>query len=157
MDKNALITELFEESIRLERLAAALYLNYARIFSEHNDFWRELSHEEENHAAIIRSGMEYLYKFELFPLNALAKDVELIKCSCRKIEQEIDHLNNSPPDLKSACKFAISIETGAGESHFQVAIDSEEGSRALSVFKKMANSDRDHAKRIRKFLESISF
>jgi hypothetical protein len=126
MDKKARITELFEESIRLERLVATLYLTYARLFSEHSEFWSKLSQEEENHAALIRSGLEQLYKFDLFPLNALAADINSIKENCRRIQEKIDLFKVSAPDLKSAYEFAISIENGAGESHFQVAIDSSE-------------------------------
>ena len=153
MDKNAQITELFEEAIKLERSVAALYLTYARLFPEHGEFWARLSQEEENHAAIIRSGMEQLYQFDLFPLQALATDVGSIKRNCQEIKDKIELFEISPPDLKSACEFAISIENGAGESHYQVTIDSAEKSRALIIFKNMASNDKDHADRIRKFLE----
>lgn len=151
--KKARIIELFEESIRLERLVAALYSTYARLFPEHIEFWSKLSHEEENHAALIRSGLEHLYNFDLFPLNALATDIDLVRKTCSIIQEKIDLFETSPPDLKSACEFAISIEIGAGEYHFQEAIDSSEESRALSLFRSLADGDKDHAERIRKFLE----
>ena len=53
------LKELANEAIQLELNVAKLYMTFQTIFPQDDEFWWDLVIEEQNHASLLRSGVEF--------------------------------------------------------------------------------------------------
>jgi hypothetical protein len=98
---------------------------FSKIFSEDKDLWWNLCLEEKNHAALLRSGMEYFMPAGAFPLKIL---------------------------YPKAFLPAIKLEKSSGELHFQQIMKESTDSKIMKVFQRLNKKDRSHLQRIRAFM-----
>ncbi len=145
--------ELFQEAIELEMNVYELYSIFHDYFPEDADFWWEISLEEKNHAALIRSGQEHLAEMKLFPDEILPDSLETIKEENEKIRQIIEKWKQIPGTRKEAFQTAFQLENSAGEAHFQEAMTEDKPSKVLEIFQQLNEEDKDHAQRIKNYLE----
>ena len=59
----------------------------------------------------------------------------------------------SAPSREIAFSLALKTEMSAGEIHFQSAMKKDTDSKALKLFQKLNQDDKDHAKRIRAYMK----
>lgn len=148
------LSELIEESIRLEQNIAALYRIFSAIPEDH-DFWWQLSLEEKSHATLIRSARDSFVKRGKFPVNLLADSIDELLASNLKVEGYIQRFTPNPPDRHEACRIAIELENESGEIHFTQFMEKKADSVLEKVFQQLNRDDKAHEKRIRTHCKSI--
>ncbi len=149
-----ILMQIIDESIKLELNVAELYKLFASRFPEDLTFWRELAGEEEHHANLIDNGKKVLLSWAEFPAEILSPSPdELIEVNNR-IRDLIHNFQSDPPSRKEAFDLAISLEESAGELHYQRAMTQTSDSEYVKLWQDLNADDKDHAKRLRAYMES---
>ena len=147
------VTALIEESINLELNVSEVYSLFHQSFPDDVDFWWTLLQEEKNHATLIQRGQEHFEPIDMFPQNLLAHSLQNLKDTNSKLHSLIKNIQNSPPSRQEAFNIALELENSAGELHFQKFMDEEANSAADRIFKRLNKDDKEHAMRIRFYME----
>ena len=147
------VTSLIEESINLELNVSKIYTHFYKLFPDDAAFWWKLVVEEKNHAALIRSGKEYFEPLRKFPHDLLAPLLQILKDANSRLDSLIKKYEETPPSREEAFNIALKTEESAGELHFQKFMDKEANSTTDNIFKELNKGDKDHAKRIRCYME----
>lgn len=150
---NNAVTSLIEESINLELNISDIYSLFYKLFPDDAESWWMLVLEEKNHATLFRSGKESFEPVNKFPYNLLHHSLQNLKDTNSELRSVIKNFENSPPSREEAFNIALKIENSAGEPHFKKFMDRETNSTIDEIFKKLKNDDKDHAMRIRSYME----
>ncbi len=140
------VTSLIEESINLELNIGDLYFIFYELFSDHAQFWWNLVLEERNHAAILQ--------MKMFPHNLLRHNLPDLKDTNSTLLSLIKSFKKTPPSREEAFNIALKIENSAAELHFQNFMDEEVNSEIVQFFKELNKDDKEHAERIRSYMEN---
>ena len=129
-----------------------------RVFAENNDedyiFWIQLSNEEDNHATLLRTCIEFINS-DLDVSNMIPDDIDnIIEVNKKLLIIKQEYLNTLGREL--SFQIAMNIETSASESHYQdVMTDENSENKILNIIQKLNREDINHYCRIRKYYESI--
>jgi len=148
------LDRIIEESIRLELNVANLYKLFSEIFSQDYDFWNKLYLEEENHALLIEAAKVLIASCEEFPVEILDPSLSSLIEANSKVVSLLKECRSKPPLRKDAFMIAIDLEESAGEIHFQTAMAKPPTSSNLRTYQELNKNDKDHAKRIREYMDS---
>ena len=153
------LTALIDEAIKLEENMAELYTAFHRMFKEGADpgFWWKLALEERSHAALLQTEKQYGLPGGLFPKDVVATTLGELEEANARVRYQLEQNKSAPPTRKEALSFALNTEVSAGEYHFQAALEKKPENRALELFQKLADDDRDHARRLREYMEQQGF
>ncbi len=154
MEKN-LLEDLIEESIALEKNAAALYKIFSESLPEDSDFWWQLHLEEKSHATLIRAAKDSFSRRGKFPFELVANSIDELKASNQRIQAMVGKFLANPPSRREALEVAIELENEAGESHYNQFMEKEALNPVEGVFQQLNRDDKDHEKRIRERLASV--
>lgn len=144
--------ELAEEAMRLEYNVSKLYMIFRDTHPEDAEFWWELVIEEGNHAALIKSGRDYFMPVGVFP-EGMFPAMEEMKKANKELESLLEKYTFDPPSREAAFNVALKTEMSAGELHFQHTMARPPNSKVLELFQRLNQDDKDHAKRIRAYME----
>jgi hypothetical protein len=147
------LSHLVEESIQIELNVAELYMIFKTAFSEDADFWWRLALEEKNHAALIRSIKESFMPVGLLPDKLLSSSLQELKQVNTTILTLIQKFKTSPPSRNESFSIACKLEESAAEIHFQEFMENAPVSKIEEMFQKLNKDDKDHAARIRSYME----
>ena len=147
------LAPLAEEAIRVEQHISNLYLIFFEAFPEDAEFWWQLVIEEKNHAALIRSGLEYFLPAGRFPAEMLPSMLDGLRKTNRRLTDMIEGFHKKPPSRQEAFNTALQVEQSAGEIHFQRAMTKEADSDIMEIFQQLNKDDMDHANRIQSYME----
>jgi len=147
------VASLIEESINLELNVSDIYSLFYKVFPDDAEFWWKLVLEEKNHAALIRSGKEYFEPLGKFPYDLLAPVLQDLKDANSRLDSLIKKYEETSPSREEAFNIAFKIENSAGELHFQKFMDKEGNSKTDQIFKELNKDDKEHAMRIRCYME----
>ncbi len=151
MDKE--VSRILDESIQLELNVADLYLSFCHAFAEDKDFWSHLAEEEENHAALLRSGKLESLDEGHFPAKILTTNLDALIKANKEIKELLKEHKQEPPSSRaSAFEIAIKVEESTGEIDFSCFMEQQANSPALKLFRRVNSEDRDHARRIRNYM-----
>ena len=151
MDKE--LSRILDESIQLELNVADLYLSFCHAFAEDKDFWSHLAEEEENHAALLRSGKLESLDEGHFPAKILTTNLDALIKANKEIKELVKEHKQKPPSSRaSAFEIAIKVEESTGEIDFSCFMEQQSDSPALNLFRRVNSEDRDHARRIRNYM-----
>ncbi len=139
-------------SIELERSVAKLYRLYSYLFGADQAFWWTLSMEEENHAALLQSCLDYFDPAGLVPDHISLGTVETLLKIVHEINEKIELFKSSRPSADEACRYAYQLEISAGEVHYQQMVSTESDQKFNELFQKLNGDDKDHYKRIEAFM-----
>ena len=148
------ITALAEESIKLELNVSEIYYLFHSYFADDANLWWKLALEEEDHAGLIRGGIEEFEPIGEFPHEILSDNLQDLKRTNKKLHSLLKQFKNIPPSRELAFNTALEIEASAGELHFQHFMDKETNSKIDELFQFLNKGDKDHAKRIRSYMEN---
>jgi len=146
------MTQLLDEAIELELNMGSLYRIFHHAFPEDADFWWTLNLEEQNHAALLRSGKDYFQPLKKFPGALLTAPLERIRALNVKLAEMKARFQDSPPSREQAFSLARVLEGSAGEIHFQRFMEKEPESYLDELFQRLNKNDRDHLKRIEQYM-----
>ena len=146
------LIKLAEEAMQLEYNVSKLYMIFRDAHPEDADFWWRLVIEEGNHAALIKSGRDYFMPVGVFPEGMFPAMEEMEKAN-KELESLLKKFTVEPPSREVAFNVALKTEMSAGELHFQHTMSRHADSKVLELFQKLNQDDKDHAKRIRAYME----
>lgn len=146
--------EIIEESIRLELNVAALYMLFFDQFPEDSEFWWKLVIEEKNHAALLKSIRDIFMEVTGIPEELFAESIEDLRKANSVVEESIRHFKDVMPTREKAFNAALSLEGTAGEVHFQGFMSADTDNSISRVFKQLNGEDRNHALRLREYMEA---
>jgi len=148
---------LIDESIRLELNMSELYFLFFEHFKEDAEFWWQLVEEENNHAALLRSGREYFEPMSKFPPRILDTNLDELKSVNTTLRALLTAYHHEMPLREVAFACAITLESSAGELHFQQFMENETAmSYVDQVFCRLNREDIAHAERITSYMQSHS-
>ena len=146
------LLQLADEAMQLEYNISKLYMIFRDSCPEDAEFWWKLIIEESNHAALIKSGLDYFMPEGVFPYEIFSSMDDL-----REANKELRSLHKKyethPPSSEIAFNVALKTEMSAGEIHFQSAMAKSTDSEILQLFQRLNQDDKDHAKRIRAYMK----
>jgi len=140
-----------EGCIEVERMAADFYRTLARMFPEHEDFWREMAVEEETHEAILimargsSSGEEVSDEIVPDSLLSIKENIALAKKIIDKSDVGIS--------VKDAFQLALNLETLAVEVYVQESIKGDWGSPIVAKLKELLNDSKSHMEKIETYMK----
>ena len=146
------LMNLAKGAMRLEYNVSKLYMIFRDTYPQDADFWWQLVIEEGNHAALIKSGLDYFMPAGLFPDEMLPSMEELQKAN-KGLESLLKQYEANPPSRETAFNVALKTEMSAGEIHFQKTMTKSADSKVLEMFQKLNQDDKDHAKRIKAYMK----
>ncbi len=147
------IFAFIDEFIKLEMSVSDIYMLFNKLFPEDADFWWELAMEEKNHAALLRSGEGFLEVTGKFPLDLLAPELQELKDTNIRLDSLNTKFQEMSPSRQEAFNIAFEIENMAGELHFQEFMERNSSTEIARIFKELNKDDKDHAARIRDYME----
>lgn len=150
--------QLFDKLAELELLVSDIYLAFSNLFPEDSDFWWRLSIEETGHASIIRSGQQSFAPRNLFPEEFSTFPMRTLDDSLASKREMLKGIEGRPASFsrRKAMEMAMRIEGGDLESLFQTLMQKTPGeSKALFLFQRLNNESRDHAERVRAYMDSL--
>jgi ferritin len=140
------LTQLINESIKLEGNVADLYMIFYEAFPEDCTFWYQLHMEEKNHASIIQSARREL------PVELLPPSLDdLLKLNAR-LAPLLKEYKKNPPSREIAFNVALELEESAGEAHLQDSMEQPPTSPLMELFQVLTGDDKKHASRIRTYM-----
>ncbi len=145
---NKKLSQLIDESIKLELNVSKIYIFFCDTFPEDSEFWQKLVLEEKNHADLIKSGKDRFLLPGQFPSELLVSSVQTLCKTNNKLISLLKKYNDKPPSRESAFNIALAIEQSAGELHFQLAIEKPPNSRIMEVLQVLNDGCKDYANRI---------
>ncbi len=152
MDKE--LSKIIDESIMLELNVSELYTIFSSAFSEHAGFWWKLALEEKNHAALIRSGIEHYEPVNKFPTDLISSKLSVLEDTNTKIVLLVKEYTSNTPSEEEAFNIALEFEQSAGEIHYQTFMKKGEAETISRIFEKLNGDDKDHANRIRTYMNN---
>jgi len=151
-----MIREIINLSSSIETKLADLYKKFATLFPMDASFWETIAEEEEHHADVINleeksflSGSEYVQEFYDAHIEELRKAIAYIDSISDKYTKQANI------SRETAFKDAISLENGAGEIHYQIAMTKKNPSWMLKRNIELNAEDENHAKRMKEYSETI--
>ena len=144
------LSQLIEESIRLELNIADIYMVFYNTFPEDSDFWWKMTSEEKSHANLIKSGRDTF--LDQFPPKLLAPSLQKLCNINNKLASLLKEYKENPPSRETAFNIALKIEQSTGELHFQLAMEKSFTSSIMKIFQELNNEYKDHANRIRTYM-----
>jgi hypothetical protein len=142
---------LIKEAIDLETNIAQLYLLFHRLFPEDEKLWWELSLEEQNHASLLKTALQFNDSNVDVPETLLPVGAEELKKSSLRIVEFIKSVESNA-DRTRAFQFAYMIENSAGELHYDLFMKGPADTTMSALFKKLNGDDINHADRIRSYM-----
>jgi len=146
MDKK--LSQLIDESIKLELNVAEIYMFFCNTFPEDSAFWRKLVLEEKKHADLIKSGKGTFLLPGQFPSKLLVSSVQTLCETNNKLISLFKKYNGKPLSRESAFNIALDIEKSPGELQFQQAMEKPPTSSIIEVLQVLNKNCKDHADRI---------
>ena len=146
------MVQLAEEAMRLEYNVSQLYMIFRDAYPEDAAFWWQLVIEEGNHAALIKSGLEYFMPVVSLPEEMFPSMKEIQEAN-KELGSLLEKYADDPPSREAAFNVALKTEMSAGEIHFQNTMTKSADSKVLEMFQKLNQDDKDHAKRIRAYMK----
>lgn len=150
---NAVFDKYINEAIQLELNVSDLYLLFYTLFTEDSRFWRILTIEERNHAALLKNLKQLFHIIHEIPPYILPERIEDLEAANREITETITCFKEKP-SRKKAFEYAIQIENSAGEAHFQLFAESNILPEQFDIFRQLNMDDKNHADRIRNYMLS---
>ncbi len=144
------LSQLIDESIKLELNIADIYMVFYNTFFEDSDFWWKMTLEEKSHANLIKSGRDTF--FGKFPPKLLAPSLQKLNNTNDKLISLLKEYKEKPPSRETAFNIALDIEQSTGEIHFQLAMEKSLTSSIMKIFQELNNDYKDHANRIRTYM-----
>ena len=144
------LSQLIDESIKLELHIADIYMVFYNTFPEDSDFWWQMTSEEKSHANLIKSGRDTF--LDQFPSKLLAPSLQKLCDTNKKLISLLKEYKEKPPSRETAFNCALNIEQSTGEIHFQLAMEKSFTSSIMKIFQELNNDYKDHANRIHTYM-----
>ncbi len=154
MEMREEFNHLIEKAIELELNVAKLYYQFYSLFPSDADFWWQLTIEEKNHAALLKTVQQMHDSHVEIPRDFYPASMQALEESNQKILNVILGFEKHP-DRHRALRTAYELENSAGEIHYESFANSLSSSRVANIFQKLNGDDINHAQRIREYMNQL--
>ena len=151
-----LVSQFLKESIEMELNVGDLYQLFSVKFPEDHDFWWEISIEEMNHAALIKSINDIFLDEGVFNGDILERQIENLRKMNNFVKERITQYKIEVPMRKEAFLCSMELENSIGESHFEHFMTEDTNSVVVKIFQRLNGEDVNHAIRIENYMKSIT-
>lgn len=148
-----IVKQFLDESIQLELNVSDLYQLFYVKFPEDSEFWWQLSLEEVNHAALIRSINDLFLPEKILPQGIIENQISEIHQLNYSIRERISHYKMNTPSRFEAFNYAHELEISAGEAHYEMFMNENPGSNVEKIFQKLNGQDKNHSVRIAEYMK----
>lgn len=148
------VSKILEQSIALEKGIRDLYFLLADYYHEDKIFWKKLAVEEQKHADVLTGLRPWAAMGGNIEQYLLPDLEELIEKNIA-IKKVIQRAKDQRPSREVAFSLAYKIELTASEIHYQNVITKDTDNKLLLSMQELCGADKDHAKRIRKRMDSL--
>jgi len=148
-----LIKQFLDESIQLELNLSDLYQLFYAKFPEDSEFWWQLSLEEVNHAALIRSINDIFLPENILPHGVIQTQNSELHQLNSSVRERISRYKTDTPSRYEAFFYAYELENSAGEAHYESFMNEIPGSNVEKIFQKLNGDDKNHAARIEHYMK----
>ena len=143
--------EILRAMIETEKNVAALYTLFAARFKEDREFWKTISLEEEQHAAMLGSGVLHL-ALQILPDVVLLDKLPELRLTNESIKKIIEVYAKKLPPKEEAYNFAIQMEKSLSEAFFQELLRMKDAPELVALWQKLGAETVEHSKKIRSLL-----
>jgi rubrerythrin len=147
-------TLFFDVCARIEGKCAELYHYYSDVHRSNEDvskLWKKTALEEENHQRQFE--LAYRIREEAgFDLNV---DLDRTYKIYHKLNNLLDHVRKSPPDIATALTKAVEMEEALSELHLDSSVRFHDQS-IRNMFQALREFDQDHVKSLRHCLAIVT-
>ena len=133
---------------------ADLYIIFQAALPDDAAFWKQMAQEERNHAAMIGGAKTAFLERGEFPTELLTQNERALESTLARVKGLIKQYGKNPPSREVTFTTALEIEGAAGELHFQHAMENQTPAMPLQVFQQLNSMDKDHARRIRSYMNA---
>lgn len=148
-----LIKQFLDESIQLELNISDLYQLFYVKFPEDSEFWWQISLEEVNHAALIRSINDLFLPEKILPRDVVQNRISEMHDINHSIRERIALYKIDSPSRYEAFSYAIELENSSGEAHYELFMNENPESNVEKIFQKLNGEDKNHANRIYNYMK----
>jgi len=147
------VIKYLEEAVKIEINASKLYFMFADHYKEDFNFWWEIANEELNHAALLKTTIEFAELNDL-PEEIILNDIqELINLNL-EFDKIIESFKSNP-SRQSCFEIALIIESSVGESHYQEIMSGHTDNEVIKIFQHLNREDVNHFERITDYYNII--
>ena len=137
-----------------ERLLAALYAEFGRLFPEDRDFWERLVREETMHARLVEKLHGAVDK-DIMVFDEGKVKTYTLSAMIQRIESLVQRARQGDVDRRKALALAMDLEEALIEkevfTHFEPLTD-----KARAVLKRLQAETRDHVERVRRMRATMA-
>jgi len=101
----------------------------------------------------LRNGRDYYLDQGLFPEELLCQSIAGLRQISKKLGEFYTLYQAQKPNIETAVNTALWLELSAGELHYQHVMTNQSASNIVEVFQKLNGDDKDHAERIKIFMQ----
>lgn len=148
MDKN------HQLAIILERSMHDLYVMFSEKLPEHNEFWKRLASEENEHIDFLKATSKFKDLGNL-NFNVIVSSENEIIMRIYEVQKNIEDIKNQPISIFEACNLAVKLESVAQEYHFFKLKSMDSDDILFNTFKNLYSEDKSHIKLLLEYLYSI--
>ena len=134
--------------IELEENVAELYMLFYSLIKEEYEFWWILANEEMNHAALLKTCIEFA-KLNKLP-HITTDNLEDVKKLNKQFDGIMEDFKKNP-NRQSAFEIALEIESSAGESHYQEFMNTKSDNKVVQILQQLNKEDDNHYNRIKTY------
>ena len=150
---NEIVKQFLDEAIQLELNASDLYQVFYVKFPEDSEFWWQLSLEEVNHAALIRSINDLFLPEKILPQGVIQSQISEMHRINHSIRERILSYRTQAPSRYEAFVYAYELENSSGEAHYEMFMNENPTSNVEKIFQKLNGDDKNHALRIENYMK----
>lgn len=151
------MTEAVNEMIRIEYDIHKIYDRFGKNFPKDKDFWYQLSREEYNHSALLKSVREHFSLLNCYENELAAVDCSKLEAARTLIDELLDKAEKDEISFEEACKKSALLEEMCCEAYYEIQMTKEHPTKVLRVLQELNGSEVNHAARIRNHLREVRF
>lgn len=146
------IYDLFDESIKHEKLLAKIYLVFCDLFPEDREFWWNLSQEESGHASLLHTARLF-YESEVPDAETiLFDDISTLEQFNIDLLSKLEDWDQVNPNKIVAYQFALDMEEKGQEDYLQKFLQAGDCDYS-EIFQKLSNANDMHADKIKQLID----
>jgi hypothetical protein len=143
---------IIDEAVRFERNLSSLYLQFLEAFPEDEDFWWELSIDEQRHASSLETGQKLFH--DEFAREVVIADLDGLRQSNEDLESTIQRLGKEPLDRAEAFQIALRFECDENEATLFELLEIGPSDPASTLVDSLHREDLVHQQKIRDYAAS---
>lgn len=149
------IEEIVTEAAKFELEVYNLYKRFESAFPEDSGFWKEISDEEKEHAAILRRSLSFEDE-KKETLNIVSSvDLESFRSVWHRLDNYKQDFEKNPTS-ETAYKISLKIESNIVELGYEKFMTSMPESNLKKVFQLMNGESKNHIERIKQYFRDKS-